>query len=89
MPSVIIICNCILVAAGAKALIPEDLFPIAKPCVFLPFLTIMILKQKMDSGTTYVAPQVLVDVNHCMSFTLCCTFVQLTSFVAMEVMKVL
>ncbi|KAI0687822.1 succinate semialdehyde dehydrogenase [Cytidiella melzeri] len=33
---------------GAKALIPEDLFPIAKP------------------GTAYVAPQVLVDVNHTM-----------------------
>ncbi|KZP10754.1 ALDH-like protein [Athelia psychrophila] len=36
------------VKAGAKALIPEDLFPIAKV------------------GTTYVAPQVLVDVNHSM-----------------------
>ncbi|KAK7036682.1 hypothetical protein VNI00_011347 [Paramarasmius palmivorus] len=36
------------VKAGAKALIPEDLFPIAK------------------AGTTYVAPQVLVDVNHSM-----------------------
>ncbi|KAF7430332.1 hypothetical protein PC9H_006037 [Pleurotus ostreatus] len=34
------------VAAGAKALVPEDLFPVAKV------------------GTTYVAPQVLVDVNH-------------------------
>ncbi|GLB39323.1 putative aldehyde dehydrogenase family protein [Lyophyllum shimeji] len=36
------------VAAGAKALIPEDLFPAAQP------------------GTAYVAPQVLVDVNHSM-----------------------
>ncbi|KAF9016158.1 NAD-aldehyde dehydrogenase [Hymenopellis radicata] len=36
------------VAAGAKALIPEDLFPIAQ------------------AGTTYVAPQVLVNVNHTM-----------------------
>ncbi|KAG6837465.1 hypothetical protein H0H93_009008 [Arthromyces matolae] len=36
------------VAAGAKALVPEELFPIAKP------------------GTTYVAPQVLVDVDHSM-----------------------
>jgi len=36
------------VIAGARALIPEDLFPIAHP------------------GTTYVAPQVLVDVNHTM-----------------------
>ncbi|CAK5272129.1 unnamed protein product [Mycena citricolor] len=36
------------VAAGAKALVPEELFPIAKP------------------GTAYVAPQVLVDVNHTM-----------------------
>ncbi|KAF8908592.1 succinate semialdehyde dehydrogenase [Gymnopilus junonius] len=36
------------VSAGAKALIPEDLFPQAK------------------AGTTYVAPQVLVDVNHSM-----------------------
>ncbi|KIK02902.1 hypothetical protein K443DRAFT_677253 [Laccaria amethystina LaAM-08-1] len=36
------------VKAGAKALIPEQLFPFAKP------------------GTTYVAPQVLVDVNHSM-----------------------
>jgi len=36
------------VAAGAKALIPEELFPIAQP------------------GTTYVAPQVLVDVNDSM-----------------------
>ncbi|EAU81348.1 succinate semialdehyde dehydrogenase [Coprinopsis cinerea okayama7 len=36
------------VKQGAKALIPEDLFPIAKP------------------GTTYVAPQVLVHVNHSM-----------------------
>ncbi|KAL0574591.1 hypothetical protein V5O48_007376 [Marasmius crinis-equi] len=36
------------VAAGAKALVPEDLFPVAKP------------------GTTYVAPQVLVNVNHSM-----------------------
>ncbi|KAF8056685.1 NAD-aldehyde dehydrogenase [Lyophyllum atratum] len=36
------------VAAGAKALIPEELFPIAQP------------------GTTYVAPQVLVDVNDAM-----------------------
>ncbi|KAG6889642.1 hypothetical protein C0995_015757 [Termitomyces sp. Mi166 len=36
------------VAAGAKKLVPEELFPIAQP------------------GTTYVAPQVLVDVNHSM-----------------------
>ncbi|KAF8067591.1 succinate semialdehyde dehydrogenase [Lyophyllum atratum] len=36
------------VAAGAKALIPEELFPVAQP------------------GTTYVAPQVLVDVNDSM-----------------------
>ncbi|RDX44684.1 succinate semialdehyde dehydrogenase [Lentinus brumalis] len=36
------------VAAGAKALIPEDLFPAAQP------------------GTAFVAPQVLVDVNHSM-----------------------
>ncbi|KAI0076634.1 aldehyde dehydrogenase [Panus rudis PR-1116 ss-1] len=36
------------VKAGAKALIPEDLFPAAQP------------------GTAYVAPQVLVDVNHSM-----------------------
>ncbi|KAF9459131.1 NAD-aldehyde dehydrogenase [Collybia nuda] len=36
------------VAAGAKALVPADLFPIAQ------------------SGTTYVAPQVLIDVNHTM-----------------------
>ncbi|KAI1787501.1 succinate semialdehyde dehydrogenase [Ganoderma leucocontextum] len=36
------------VTAGAKALIPEDLFPAAK------------------SGTAFVAPQVLVDVNHSM-----------------------
>ncbi|KAH8105450.1 succinate semialdehyde dehydrogenase [Cristinia sonorae] len=36
------------VAAGAKALIPEDLFPVAQ------------------AGTTYVAPQVLVDVDHTM-----------------------
>ncbi|KAG6831451.1 hypothetical protein H0H92_010360 [Tricholoma furcatifolium] len=36
------------VAAGAKALVPEQLFPAAK------------------TGTTYVAPQVLVDVNHSM-----------------------
>ncbi|THG98471.1 hypothetical protein EW026_g3710 [Hermanssonia centrifuga] len=34
--------------AGAKALIPEDLFPAAQP------------------GSTYVAPQVLIDVNHTM-----------------------
>ncbi|KAG7446805.1 succinate semialdehyde dehydrogenase [Guyanagaster necrorhizus] len=37
------------VKAGAKALIPEELFPMAK------------------AGTTYVAPQVLVDVNHSMN----------------------
>ncbi|KAH9895819.1 NAD-aldehyde dehydrogenase [Cubamyces lactineus] len=36
------------VQAGAKALIPEDLFAAAQP------------------GTAYVAPQVLVDVNHTM-----------------------
>ncbi|KAF7323844.1 Succinate semialdehyde dehydrogenase [Mycena kentingensis (nom. inval.)] len=36
------------VAAGAKTLVPEDLFPIAK------------------EGTAYVAPQVLIDVNHSM-----------------------
>ncbi|KZT01669.1 aldehyde dehydrogenase [Laetiporus sulphureus 93-53] len=36
------------VKAGAKALVPEDLFPNAQP------------------GTTYVAPQVLVDVDHSM-----------------------
>jgi acyl-CoA reductase-like NAD-dependent aldehyde dehydrogenase len=36
------------VAAGAKALISDQLFPIAQP------------------GTTYVAPQVLVEVNHSM-----------------------
>jgi len=36
------------VKAGAKALVPEELFPIAQP------------------GTTYVVPQVLVDVNHTM-----------------------
>ncbi|KXN81701.1 Succinate-semialdehyde dehydrogenase [NADP(+)] [Leucoagaricus sp. SymC.cos] len=34
------------IQAGAKPLVPEDLYPIAQP------------------GTTYVAPQVLVDVNH-------------------------
>ncbi|KIM87724.1 hypothetical protein PILCRDRAFT_258948 [Piloderma croceum F 1598] len=34
--------------AGARALIPDGLFPVARP------------------GTTYVAPQVLVDVNHTM-----------------------
>ncbi|KAB5590617.1 Aldehyde dehydrogenase [Ceratobasidium theobromae] len=34
------------VKSGAKALIPEDLFPVAKP------------------GTPYVAPQVLVNVDH-------------------------
>ncbi|KAK0211472.1 succinate semialdehyde dehydrogenase [Armillaria fumosa] len=39
------------VKAGAKTLIPEDLFPMAKA---------------FCSGTTYVAPQVLVDVNHSM-----------------------
>ncbi|KAI0695681.1 succinate semialdehyde dehydrogenase [Cerioporus squamosus] len=37
------------VAAGAKALIPEDLFPAAQPYWY-----------------RVVAPQVLVDVNHCM-----------------------
>ncbi|KDR72477.1 hypothetical protein GALMADRAFT_158701 [Galerina marginata CBS 339.88] len=36
------------VNAGAKCLIPDDLFPQAK------------------TGTTYVAPQVLIDVNHTM-----------------------
>ncbi|KAJ8073530.1 hypothetical protein PM082_011806 [Marasmius tenuissimus] len=36
------------VAAGAKPLVPEDLFPVAKP------------------GTAYVAPQVLVNVDHSM-----------------------
>lgn len=36
------------IQAGAKALIPEDLYPIAQ------------------AGTTYVAPQVLVNVNHTM-----------------------
>ncbi|KAJ6631214.1 Aldehyde/histidinol dehydrogenase [Mycena sp. CBHHK59/15] len=36
------------VAAGAKTLVPADLFPIAAP------------------GTAYVAPQVLVDVDHTM-----------------------
>ncbi|TFK43101.1 NAD-aldehyde dehydrogenase [Crucibulum laeve] len=36
------------VNAGAKSLVPEDIFPISK------------------RGTTYVAPQVLVDVNHTM-----------------------
>jgi len=36
------------VAAGAKALVPDQLFPIAQP------------------GTTYVVPQVLIDVNHTM-----------------------
>jgi acyl-CoA reductase-like NAD-dependent aldehyde dehydrogenase len=36
------------IVAGAKALIPDQLFPIAQP------------------GTTYVAPQVLIDVNHTM-----------------------
>ncbi|ESK97711.1 aldehyde dehydrogenase [Moniliophthora roreri MCA 2997] len=36
------------VKAGAKALIPEELFPVAK------------------EGTTYVAPQVLVNVDHSM-----------------------
>jgi len=36
------------VKAGAKALIPDNLFPIAQ------------------QGTAYVAPQVLVDVNHSM-----------------------
>ncbi|CEL53009.1 aldehyde dehydrogenase [Rhizoctonia solani AG-1 IB] len=36
------------VKSGAKALVPEDLFPIAK------------------SGTTYVVPQVLVNVDHTM-----------------------
>ncbi|EGN97486.1 hypothetical protein SERLA73DRAFT_184210 [Serpula lacrymans var. lacrymans S7.3] len=36
------------VKAGAKALIPEDLFPIAQP------------------NTAYVAPQVLIDVDHSM-----------------------
>jgi len=36
------------IKAGAKALVPDDLFPIAQ------------------MGTTYVAPQVLVNVNHSM-----------------------
>ncbi|KAG8879835.1 hypothetical protein FRB99_004842, partial [Tulasnella sp. 403] len=36
------------VKAGAKALVPEDAFPIAK------------------DGTAYVAPQILVDVDHSM-----------------------
>ncbi|KAL0958325.1 hypothetical protein HGRIS_000470 [Hohenbuehelia grisea] len=36
------------VKAGAKVLVPEELFPVAKP------------------GTAYVAPQVLVDVDHSM-----------------------
>ncbi|RDB18652.1 hypothetical protein Hypma_014768 [Hypsizygus marmoreus] len=44
------------VAAGAKKLIPEDLFSIAK------------------EGTTYVAPQVLVDVDHSMEIMKAKTF---------------
>ncbi|OCH84860.1 aldehyde dehydrogenase [Obba rivulosa] len=44
------------IKAGAKALIPEDLFPAAKP------------------GTAYVAPQVLVDVNHSMDIMMEETF---------------
>ncbi|KAH9946564.1 Aldehyde/histidinol dehydrogenase [Amylocystis lapponica] len=44
------------VKAGARALIPEDLFPAAKP------------------GTAFVAPQVLVDVNHTMDIMMEETF---------------
>ncbi|KAG7092052.1 hypothetical protein E1B28_008433 [Marasmius oreades] len=44
------------VAAGAKTLITEDLFPIAQP------------------ETTYVAPQVLIDVNHSMDIMMEETF---------------
>ncbi|KAI0919779.1 hypothetical protein AcW1_003056 [Taiwanofungus camphoratus] len=44
------------VKAGAKALIPEDLFPTAK------------------LGTTYVAPQVLIDVDHSMNIMMEETF---------------
>ncbi|RPD58255.1 succinate semialdehyde dehydrogenase [Lentinus tigrinus ALCF2SS1-6] len=44
------------VAAGAKALIPEDLFPAAQ------------------AGTAFVAPQVLVDVNHTMDIMMEETF---------------
>ncbi|KAI0739470.1 succinate semialdehyde dehydrogenase [Daedaleopsis nitida] len=44
------------VLAGAKALIPEDLFPAARP------------------GTAFVAPQVLVDVDHTMEIMMEETF---------------
>jgi len=48
------------IAAGAKALIPEDHFPAAK------------------SGTAFVAPQVLVDVDHTMDVLMEETFGPIT-----------
>jgi len=53
--------NRCIVQAGAKALIPEDLYPIAQAYVFSASCCIFPTSIR---GTTYVAPQVLVNVNH-------------------------
>jgi Aldehyde dehydrogenase family len=50
------------VAAGAKELIPSTLFPDAKEYIFLELWSLSLLPY---SGTAFVAPQVLVNVNHC------------------------
>lgn len=62
-----------VVAAGAKALIPDDLYPIAKACVSFFYLILFYFLSKSQfgndmgviRGTAFVAPQVLVNVNHC------------------------
>jgi len=61
---ILFISSALQVAAGAKKLIPSSLFLAAKAYVFA--------RQEMEdyltffrSGTAFVAPQVLVDVNHC------------------------
>lgn len=51
------------VEAGAKALIPDHLFPQAKQSVD-SFIKTFFSAYYSPRGTTYVAPQVLVDVNH-------------------------
>ena len=59
-----------LVNLGAKALIPGDQFSIAKESVRLS-LDCPCTDVSSQRGTAYVAPQVLINVDHCALPSLC------------------
>lgn len=68
------------VKSGAKALIPEDLFPVAKACVPAEVYSTN-GADMFNSGTAFVAPQVLVDVNHCESRDLVVVALKLIEYI--------